>query len=919
MHVQRSPWLLTLAVAAAALAQPPLAVREDLYGIWLQEGSKRQQDGRWEAAVVCYRRALEYRPGGGEALYGLGVSLAHTGKIREAEQSLRQLLAVNPSHAGGSLLLGRLLRSRGAAREAAEVLRAALARRPADAALAKELGGALLQTGSAAQALSPLHQALASGRDDYEVRLLLGRCYATLGDAVHAGEHLSKALALKPHDPTAALHLLEVYLGAGRWLEALNLSQTQVGTHPTDRRFWWAMARAALSLAEATKAMQAVTEAIRLTPRKEQRNAVLRAAKMGLAADLPEVTLAAVKTVPRPDAELLAYRAKAAEALDRWVDAAGAWELAAAARSDLLAEAARCWLIAGEKARALACLDRLGQKEPMALAEAARLALSMGREEEAECYARRLLAMMPNKPDLHLNVAELLARRGDLGEAAGQAHEAARQAPGQAARVLGTIYLRGGQWEAAADAYLRAWEHTRSVEDAQSAARLLRELGQYERLNWLLQNAGKHTEALRLEAAWLALRQRTPDRALEFAKGIKSPEAAEVRAEAAYRLGLADAVTDAVEALRGQQTDTDRILCILRGAEAADSETRQAALERLLTLVKEGVTGQNVMEALDVLFEIQYGNRGKLEQWIRAAQDPKTSPALVQEAARRVSDSGQPEAARALIDARLKTAAGPSAVQIRLLGLAAYLSLQAESYDVAAEYLMRAAALRGQPAVISCLTVLRHGGSWRTAVVDAMRGLAQVWETGGNEAEALLNFMACAADEANVEAWAASYEGSPEDRAVLDAERALSKGQPDVALIKLQRARPSPPIWQREAEALLRLGRQAEAEKPAAKLLRYRPGVEAFSISGATAAQGNDWQAAAWWYARAFAAGGDDVTTTAALARAAEMSGMNTAARRALAEGATAYAVTASARSRALRSLLVALGVSESSQSGESP
>ena len=148
-----TPGLAVLALLAAFPAQPPTALRSDLYDIWVREGLKREQARRWDAARICFQRALEYQPGGEEATFGLALALSHLGKTSSAEAYLWPLLNKHPGHRDAALLLARLLRSRGAAADAVKVLSATLAVAGDDPDLHEELGAALLQAGKPAEAL----------------------------------------------------------------------------------------------------------------------------------------------------------------------------------------------------------------------------------------------------------------------------------------------------------------------------------------------------------------------------------------------------------------------------------------------------------------------------------------------------------------------------------------------------------------------------------------------------------------------------------------------------------------------------------------------------------------------------------------------------------------------------------------------
>ncbi|MBC7288165.1 MAG: tetratricopeptide repeat protein, partial [Armatimonadetes bacterium] len=369
--------IFLLLLSCAAPAQ--LSLRQQLYNSWLREGLKREQAGNWVTAADCYREALKYNPEGRDASFHLARCLANSGQSTAAVKLLRGLLRRQPDDAEAALLLVRLLSARGETASVISVLQSALSFRPGHPGLLEEIGSALLRLGKPEEAAVYLERAARAGADGYRLHLLLGRCYAALNRPVEAEQHLLAAAADETGSPAAQMELLNLYLGSGRWLDALALARGLAHRSPRNATVWQMLGHAALALADVQTAAEAYRKALSLTPGPERRLLALRIVKRALASDAAEVVASLLSTPGAvTDAELAAYQACALEALGRKAEAAAVWERWASHRPDFLGEAARCWLAEKRPEKAVQCLVRLGERDPAALQQAAAVAAQCG-------------------------------------------------------------------------------------------------------------------------------------------------------------------------------------------------------------------------------------------------------------------------------------------------------------------------------------------------------------------------------------------------------------------------------------------------------------------------------------------------------------------------------------------------------------
>lgn len=906
----RCRWSVTLALIGFLLvapvllcAQPLSGLRENLYAAWMREGASRERAGNWQAAAILYRRALEYRPGDKEATWRLARCLVKTGDEAGAAKLLRGLLAHDPGHAEAALLLGQVLIRKGKAAEAAAVLQTALKLRPADKHLLAETGRAWLAAGRAGRALLHLQKVQGEGA---EANLLLGLCYLALNKP-EAAERPLRAAVAGGAGPQAALALAEVYLSQKRWLEVVALTQPVTAKYPKNWRAWWLLGEGYLGLADVAGASEAFVKAVATVPQDQKRPAWLRAAKMALGAALPEIVLKLAPAAPaQGDPEILALQAVAAESLSRWALAAQTWEQAARTKPSLLSNAGRCWLAAGNRDRALRCLDRLSASDPAALQQAARLALASSRPEAAEKYLRQLLALRPADRELHLALAELLLRMGRRAAAARQAHEALPK-DADAWRLIARICEAADMPQAAAAAALRAWNARRGLPEAELAARLLRRCGAWDDLAALLAEVSSFSDCLRLEVAHLALHRGRAGEALKALGMLAGAEAEALRAEAYLRAGQGqEAVAALARAWDAAGADRTKLAWLLRRL-APDAQARKRATELASQLALRDDCPPELVGALTHLLTAEFGVEQVPRRLAALARLPRASLALTEAAAKSLMQAGAVAEALPLVFARLQNTKD-SRTRLRLLALAGRVCLTAGDIPGAAHYLSDVAAAKNQPAVLARLVQVKHSHRVDGELKAAMDSLARAWSEGAPDAEALFAFMQATCTDAELLAWARQYQGTKGDVALVQARTALALDDLPTALSRLREAAQTRPLQRLSVRCLLAAGRWVEAEPLVAALLQEAPEATDYLLAGDVAAASDDWVNAAWWYAFAAARGAANEASLAAgkLAAAADRAGMAAATREWLLEAA-AEALPATERERAVAALREAL------------
>jgi len=278
-------------MAAGFLPDEPLAQLTAARFFW------RRAD--LEEAVVFYKHAVLAGPTIAENWTELGGALYAAGRTRQAQDTLRHALELDPGNAGAARHLCSILRSAGHSQEALEVLRSASEARPErvellaaygdmaaqmwrtdDAQRAYELsfardpefhagkvGLALMlarrrRHAEAQQLLADLLQA----HPDYQpARLALGRMLADQGETGQAIEALAEGIRDPDYEARVRLAMAHAFYRAGQYAEAERSARIALAAEPTAGGYA-TLARIFMALEQWDKAETAVGKALETSP-----------------------------------------------------------------------------------------------------------------------------------------------------------------------------------------------------------------------------------------------------------------------------------------------------------------------------------------------------------------------------------------------------------------------------------------------------------------------------------------------------------------------------------------------------------------------------------------------------------------------------------------------------------------------------
>jgi len=144
------------------------------------------------------------------------------GRVVEAEQGYREILAIDADHADSLHLLGMIAFRAGDCETAVQRIRRAIEIHPRASSYHSNLGNVLQQLGQAREAASCYLRALRIKPDLVEAQVNLANVFLAAGDTEHAVEWYQHALKLRPNLPEAQKSLGDAF----RVEEKLDLART---------------------------------------------------------------------------------------------------------------------------------------------------------------------------------------------------------------------------------------------------------------------------------------------------------------------------------------------------------------------------------------------------------------------------------------------------------------------------------------------------------------------------------------------------------------------------------------------------------------------------------------------------------------------------------------------------------------------
>jgi predicted O-linked N-acetylglucosamine transferase (SPINDLY family) len=357
----------------------------------------------------------------------------HGGRLAEAEQIYRQILARRPDHADAMHMLGVLAAQVGRSAVAADLLQRAIALKPNCPEAYSNLGIALRDLGQLGQAVAACRQAIALKPNYPEAFYNLGTAFYADGQLEQAVAACRQAIALKPDYADASNGLGLALRGLGQVEQAVAAYRQAIAMRPDYPDPHNNLGVALRGLGQFEQAVAAYRQAITLRPNYPEAYTNLGAALRDLG-QLEQAAAAcrqAIALKPNcPDAHT--HLGAILSDLGQMEDAAAACRKAIALRPH----------------------------SPEAYASLGNALCGQGQWEPAIAAYRQAIAIKPHFPQAHGNLGAVLCSQGQFEQAIAAFSEAIALKPGSAGAYssLGYALKESGRLEEAIAAYKQATE-----------------------------------------------------------------------------------------------------------------------------------------------------------------------------------------------------------------------------------------------------------------------------------------------------------------------------------------------------------------------------------------------------------------------------------------------------------------------------
>ncbi|MGD0540660.1 MAG: tetratricopeptide repeat protein [Tepidisphaeraceae bacterium] len=413
----------------------------------LVEAMRHQQAGRLDEAENLYRRILARHPDSADALHLLGVLCAQRGRNQEGVELIRQAISRRPQVAGFHANLGHALLAAKSIEEAAKAYRDAARLNPKDAELQIQLGTSLKAIGRLDEAVACARQALTLNPKSAKAEYLLGAALQGQGELEGAVEAYRRAGALEPNSAPAQNHLGNIFRSMRRLDDAIACYRRALTIQLDDADAWSSLAIATLKNGEPAEAIDCAKKALAIRPDFAQAISVLADA-LREAGRFDEAIAEYQRVIAlRPgSAENYNNLAVALRGRERLEEALAAVDKALALRPDL----ALLWSNRGGLLRnlnrageAIAALRRALQIDPDSFEGNFNLAknlIDVGRIDQAMPLARRCVELNPQSSEARNTMANALKEMGQVDKAIEQFDRALELHPDDAVVRSNRLY-----------------------------------------------------------------------------------------------------------------------------------------------------------------------------------------------------------------------------------------------------------------------------------------------------------------------------------------------------------------------------------------------------------------------------------------------------------------------------------------------
>ncbi len=225
-----------------------------------------RKSGKPEKAIDMFEQAIRRKPDFWPAVQGLGATLARSGRLPQAKETLLKASAMMPENAAVLNDLGLVYIGTGETREAVDVLQKASRIDPDYPDTFNNLGGALLRLGDRAGAEAAFRTALQAQPDFAEAHRNLASLLAGGGNFAEAQYHFRKAFQSNPNYAVAHYEYGLALAQREQFREAKEQFQAAAKTDPNLAEAYNALGEMLSIEGDANRALQAFQRAVEVKP-----------------------------------------------------------------------------------------------------------------------------------------------------------------------------------------------------------------------------------------------------------------------------------------------------------------------------------------------------------------------------------------------------------------------------------------------------------------------------------------------------------------------------------------------------------------------------------------------------------------------------------------------------------------------------
>jgi len=233
---------------------------------WKKKGNAFLAEGNLDAAVDCYRLAVQQNPDDAYAHLNLGFGLVEQEKFEEAADSLRASIVIDAGIFDSHYLLGKSLTSRGLLTEAVASFGEAISLNPGFEIGHWDMGRALERLGQTDAALDAYRQALVHKPDLAEALVDVSRLSIEREEYAEGLVWADRLKTVDPSNDAGEMLRAQALWGLERYEEALRATDVVMQRGRDDARTWLARGDILFALQRNDDALVAYESALERDP-----------------------------------------------------------------------------------------------------------------------------------------------------------------------------------------------------------------------------------------------------------------------------------------------------------------------------------------------------------------------------------------------------------------------------------------------------------------------------------------------------------------------------------------------------------------------------------------------------------------------------------------------------------------------------